>query len=547
MNTMQRSRLSTLRDYLALIVRRKWLILFMFLGCLGVALLVSSVIPNVYVSESLILFQPGEVSTDFVKEISNGTADERLTAIQATILSRSNLLKIIKECEPELVSYRGMNDDKKVDRMRSLLEIEFLSEKERNTDAPITHVRIRYREQNPELAQKITARLASLFIQKENRTREDQVYGTTTFLNEQLAKVMARLTESGEKLKTIKERYRNELPSQLESNLRALDRLQQQKIANAAALDQQTALQLSLERQLSQTPPTLRADDGNPAARARNPLVDSYLKKQAEYKDLLARATDKHPDVIRLKSELESLRKSIPPEDFDVIGHPGQSQFKTKTEPNPLYQSLSAEMDKVKAEIESRKRERRIIEAQISENNERVENAPSAEQEIAAVQRVNSDLAKQADDLRMKLDQAKLAETLESRQKTAQFVIVDPANLPLDPAAPNRTSIRLSAVALSLALALLAGIVADFSKARIFTSVEVERFLNAPVLVEIPRITPAWQSPRLRRMRLKYIAIVLIGAGVYSFGLYQLYGHRSFLLRVLDPLIQNVGASNAQK
>ena len=122
MNSMQKSRLSTPRDYLALIVRRKWVILLTLLAFGSFAMLVAEIIPNIYVSESLILFQPGEVSSEFVKEISSRSAEERVTAMQETILSRSNLAGIVSEFESRLDAYTGLSEEKKVERMRNNLK-----------------------------------------------------------------------------------------------------------------------------------------------------------------------------------------------------------------------------------------------------------------------------------------------------------------------------------------------------------------------------------------------------------------------------------------
>jgi len=542
MNSMQKSRLSTPRDYLALIVRRKWVISLTLLAFGSFAMLVAEIIPNIYVSESLILFQPGEVSSEFVKEISSRSAEERVTAMQETILSRSNLAGIVSEFESRLDAYTGLSEEKKVERMRNNLEIELMSERApRNPASPVTHLRIRFRDHSPELARDITARLASLFIAHENRTRTVQVVGTTTFLKNELAKVMQRLHESSEKLKALKQRYGDELPSQLEANLRTLDRLQQQKTANMEALDRETTLRLNLEQQISQTPAEIPFEDSRVTAmRERNPLLDVYLKKSQEYKDLEAKATSRHPDVVRLKAELELLRKTIPPEDLESLYQSERRLARAATVVNPLYQSLVAQLNQVKTEIEIREREKRVIDNEIAAVTRRVQNTPRVEQEIAATERANAELARQAEELRTKLDQAMLAESLESKDQSAKFTIIDPAHLPTDPVAPDRFGVRMAGAGVSLALALLAGVIVDLSKRKIFTSAELERIFSVPVLVEIPRIESEWLSSQVRRARLRYAALVLLGAGAYGWGLYHLYLNQSHLLKVLDPLIRTM-------
>jgi len=52
----------------------------------------------------------------------------------------------------------------------------------------------------------------------------------------------------------MKERYRYQLPSELETNLRTLDRLQTQKTSNIEAIDRYMTMRLNLEQQIAETP-----------------------------------------------------------------------------------------------------------------------------------------------------------------------------------------------------------------------------------------------------------------------------------------------------
>ncbi len=81
------------------------------------------------------------------------------------------------------------------------------------------------------------------------------MFGTAEFFEAELKKVAEQLRKSDDKLRILKQRYRYELPSEQETNLRTLDRLQIQKTANVEALDRYLTLQMNLERQISETPP----------------------------------------------------------------------------------------------------------------------------------------------------------------------------------------------------------------------------------------------------------------------------------------------------
>jgi polysaccharide chain length determinant protein (PEP-CTERM system associated) len=546
---MKKARFADLQDYLALIVRRKAWVIAVFAALCGLTVVVALILPGIYLSQTMILIQPREVPSEFVKDLVSGTTDERLSAIEQTILSRTNLLKVLNEFESQMMEYRGMNDDRKVAKLKSRILVEFPDVRRRGQYLPTTNFRISYRDPNPLLAQRITGRLASLFIEQDSRTRENQVFGTTEFLNTELSKIAQQLHESETRLKTLKEQYRYELPSELETNLRTLDRLQMQKTGNLEALDRYTTMQLNLERQVSETPPTISKD----LAAARNvigsgqrtgsPLVELYRKKEQEYKALAAKATERHPDVLRAKAELEALRKDIPPEELD----PSSSQLAdepvqaaVEMVPNPVYQNLIGQLRQMKTEIEIREREKKWIEAEMTLYNDRVQSTPRVEQEIAAVVRNNEDLTRQHEDLKAKHSQAKLSESLESRQKGAQFTVVDPANYPLETASPNPAFLIVVGAFLSLFLAVATAFVVDMASQKVWTDRELERVLGAPVLVEIPDIvTPADAGPQ-RLRTLAYATASLVSAALYAAGLYYLYVKQAPVLRALDPVIEKL-------
>ena len=306
---MKKSRLINLHDYLALIVRRRWWVIIPTVGLCGLTILLTLVYPKMYSSHTMILIQPRDVPSDFVKDLIGSNTDERLSAIEQTILSRTNLLKILSEFESLLPEYQGLNDERKVQKLKKRIAIEFPSEQRRGAYIPTTNILISYSDRNPELAQKITARLASLFIEQDNRARENKVFGTAEFLESELKKVADQLGQSEDKLKVLKQRYRYEMPTELETNLRTLDRLQIQKNGNLEALDRYVTLQMNLERQISETPPTIVQTPGTPGSAVPNPLVESYRKKEQEYKELSVTDKPTHPDVRRLKAELDEMKK----------------------------------------------------------------------------------------------------------------------------------------------------------------------------------------------------------------------------------------------
>ncbi len=388
--------LSNPRNFLALLVRRKWWILVPFISLSLAVALLTHLLPWMYVSESLILIQPRGVPEDFVKDLIAGSTEQRLSAIEKTVLSRTNLLLILDQFEANLPEVRRLNGDQKVLKLREEIKVAFEAERRMGVNLPLTYFRISYQNRNPELAQQIASKLTSLFIEQDTRVRDRGVAGTTEFFSEELDKVAEQLKQSDAKLAALKRQHMNELPAQLETNLRTLDRLNLQKQANGESLDRSATLRLNLERLLSETPPLIPQE--TPRSRGtlvENPLVESYRKKELDYRVLSAKYTSSHPDVQRAKAELERLKKEIPPEDLIQLRKETAAETSPVMVPNPVYQNLTAQLRELKTEFEIREREKKWIDSEIAKYSERVQNAPAREQDMAAVLRSNGELTKQ--------------------------------------------------------------------------------------------------------------------------------------------------------
>ena len=136
------------------------------------------------------------------------------------------------------------------------------------------------------------------------------------------------------------------------------------------------------------------------------------------------------------------------------------------------------------------------------------------------VLRKNALSVKEYDDLKEKLRQAELAESLESSQKAGQFVVIDPANYPLLPITPSPWVLILAGLCISLALAVAVAWVVDGLNPRVWTQRQLERLLEMPVLVEIPSMASVSDVIHARRRKFAHALLVVIAGGVYVGGFF---------------------------
>jgi succinoglycan biosynthesis transport protein ExoP len=534
------------QDVLALLIRRKWWVIFPFVGLSCAVAILTNFLPKIFVSETLILVRPRDVPEEFVKDLLAGSAEQRLRAIEQTILSRTNLIQILREFGDQMPDIRPLNLDARIVALRKQINISFELDKRDGVTLPLTYFRISYQSRDPELAQKIAEKLTTLFIEQDNRVRETQVFGTTEFLSSELDKVSEQLKESEGRLKEVKTVRLFELPDQRDSNLRTLDRLAVEKKTNAEALDRFTTIRLNLESQISQTPEMVPKTNVvlAPAVVAKNADLEDYRKAQREYDELISKYKPTYPDVQSAKARLDKLKEKIPPEllsaTSDTGAAPTGNKVPVELEPNPLYQKLSAQLKEVKTELEIREKNKGEFESEILKYSHRVEATPKTEQDIAEVVRKNDDLKKRYDDLNNKLSQARLAESLESKSKGSQFVVVDPANYPLSPAKPDKVMVALAGAVACFVISILLAIGVDVSRQRVWTQSQVEALWGVPVLVDIPEIVTDSDLQIRGRKRLTNVASAFAGAAAWSVCLYVMYIKHDFILQHLDPVLQKL-------
>jgi uncharacterized protein involved in exopolysaccharide biosynthesis len=136
--------------------------------------------------------------------------------------------------------------------------------------------------------------------------REAQAVGTSDFLDDELTVMKKRLEEVETQLKNYREAYMGELPEQLDSNLRILDRLQEHLGESQQSLSDAKIRLATVQNEAA----ALREKPAKVSMAASNQSESTDLNQlQAQLENLLTRYTDRHPDVLRLKARIADLQK----------------------------------------------------------------------------------------------------------------------------------------------------------------------------------------------------------------------------------------------
>src|SRR5689334_3916272 len=130
---------SSTQDLVALFIRRRWWVVWPFLTLSCAVALFTYMLPRLYVSDTLILIRPRDVPNDFVRDLVAGTTEQRLSSIEQRVLSRTNLVEILRQFEGDLLEYQQLNMDDKVLKLRDAIKVTFAVDQRMGAPLPVTY------------------------------------------------------------------------------------------------------------------------------------------------------------------------------------------------------------------------------------------------------------------------------------------------------------------------------------------------------------------------------------------------------------------------
>jgi uncharacterized protein involved in exopolysaccharide biosynthesis len=211
---------------------------------------------------------------------------------------------------------------------------------------------------------------------------------------------------------------------------------------------------------------------------------------RATLRDLEARYTSQHPDVVRarrLVGELEARARN------DSSVAPGATASATPATPAEAWRlarltELQQDLEKTNRQITAKEDHERSLRALIAQYQSRVEAVPARESELAELTRDYDTIQSLYRSLLGKKEDSRIAANLERQQVGEQFKVIEPANLPDKPFTPNRLRLSLMGVLAGLALGLGLGAVVEYLDTSMRSESDVVSALDLPVLATIPLI-----------------------------------------------------------
>jgi len=501
---MARQRELNFEDYLAILRRRSWLLVVPAVIGVAVGYFVSLILPARYTSHTVVLVEQPVVPDNYVKPVVSVDLNQRLASMQEQILSRTRLQHLVEQFGMYQEDVKKEPMEVLVARLQKSIVVRPLNPTQGTQPTALPGFNVDVTLSQPWLAQRVCTEITSMFMEQNLRLRQQQAEDTTQFLRSQLEEAKTKLDEQDAKLADFQSRYVGELPENEQNNLTLLMGLSPQLEAATQAVNQAREEKAFTESMLSQQ---LAAWESSQKGQNPETLEQQLAKEQEQLLSLQQRYTDEHPDVVKLKNDVEELQRRIQDSATKKQKAPVEAGAKNLgLEPAELQQ-LRAQLHQAELSVTQKQEEQAHLQEQLRTLQGRLQLSPKIQQQFKSLTRDYQTALEFYNDLLKKRNESQMATELEHRQQGEQFRVLDAPSYPERPSFPNRPLFGLGGLGAGLIAGLGLVQLAEWRDKSMRSKHDVEVYLRLPILAQVtvmkPNARPKNERNGLRVMKQK--------------------------------------------
>lgn len=224
------------------------------------------------------------------------------------------------------------------------------------------------------------------------------------------------------------------------------------------------------------------------------PFQRHYQELQLQMGNLLATREKTHPEVLKLQRELDYINALLKEEKEK------KEASETQEVRSPMYQEVQARLEdsRIKGKVTEQKvQELQRLQDELLQKLAKEPELVKEETRLVGEVKLTGEIY---DNLRMKLEQARVSCEVEIEQQASRFTIIDPPVVPLARYKPIRKMFVLGGVAGGVCLGLLLVFLLEFTDPRLVRPGDLVRTTGLPLVGALPKLhaedrKPGWYIP----------------------------------------------------
>ena len=512
----QTNDLTVYLNYLKAIHHHRYVFIIVALLTMTLVTAFSYTLPKKYQADSTVF-----IETNVINSLVRGIAvtpdmQSRIRVLRYSLLSRDMLTKTLTEMDSDIFTKSEAEQQAFIGKLTERVNIRIRGQ-ELFTVSLV--------DKDPAFAQGFVNTLVSQYVEENISSKRDETYGANRFLQEQIDLFKKKLDEAENAI--IEFRQQQGVYFSLDDNavLGQIRQFKEQIEQIQLDLDTMRARKMRLQSQLKGLNPTVDIFSG---ATGSNGLM--ALERQLA--TMLLKYTENYPEVIRLKVEIETLKKRIAEK-----GESNTTETTSMTSVNPLYQQVQQQLFDVESEISALMAQKKSLEKRIVDREESLQDVPENRKIIGVLIQERDSIKGTYDQLLQRMGQSEVSKQMEISDKASTFRIVDPAVLPKKPISPNMIRMILLAIAAGIGCGLGSVFLIDTLDASVKNPQQLEN-MGVQVLALIPSIDDGITYDKIRRRDIIIYILTTIYFSVFIALLALEYLKPDYIKQILNLLKQ---------
>jgi uncharacterized protein involved in exopolysaccharide biosynthesis len=544
-----------LRRYLEILRRRKWQLLLPAAILFVVTLVVAFSTPSVFRSTATVLIEEPNIPPDAGRSNAVGSADQHLGTVSRQVMTRANLLRIAEKFDLRGASGGKESAEAVIESMRKNFSLDMINAdagdvRGGNRSAPTIAFTISFDAESPEKAQGVAAELTSLFLAENEQQRRKKTAEASGFFAEEARKSSERISALEAQLARFKEKNYGRLPEWQTLNAQMRDRAETEILETDRQIRALEERKFFLDGQLAQIKPNTPV-----FSTGGERILDSEdrLKQlQTQLASAVATYSPQHPDVVRMRREIEALRKqggdvssatqqaeeltrvrgalkaasekyaydhpdvvklrrSVDAlQDAMLASGPPEARVQARHPENPAYIALQAQLQGTKSDLQALRSKQGLLGARAADFGARLAQTPQVEREFLDLSRERENELKRFQEVKARQLEAQAAEALEKDRIGERYSLIEPAQLPERPVRPNRRAMVLLGLVLSLGAGVAVVALFETLDHRVRGAGGLGVVSGLPLLAVIPYIGTDADVVRRRRYRIITASAIIL-------------------------------------